>query len=201
MATHVHPTAKGTTPRLLLAAALGASLLLAGCGGSSSSGENAKADTAATASNAPSDSSPSNDKGSGALPDPCSLVPIAVAEKILGGPAAPPEADTGSSGAPACSWHLKQDPNSTDLSAAGHVLTLTLLKSPSPSMSNEQFFDAAAKAKTGDADVCDKAFWMNGILNAYKNGVYLSATAGLASDSPEAKQAATDLITEACKSL
>ncbi len=80
-----------------------------------------------------------------------------------------------------------------------------VMGSPNPSaMSPAQLFESQATSKeipVKSENVCEKGFWLNGSINALQGDVYLTASAGLADDSPKAKAASLALVKIACTSL
>jgi len=198
--------------QVMAAAAMAALLLVgaAGCGGgssdSSSSSDGSTKTTQGSGSGTSSNSgSDSGDKGgSGNLPDPCDLVPIEKASEILGGEAAKPNANSSDVGlsSKSCSWQTQASIDNPTLDGAGHVLTLNVM-SPPETMSMDAFWKASKGGADAKADIdgCDEAFWLGGLLSALKDGVYLTGSAGLADDSADAKQSATDLVSTACSSI
>lgn len=191
-----------------MAAAAVAALLLvgiAGCGGSSSDGgsDGAAATTQADGGDSGGDG---GDQGeaSGELPNPCDLVPIETASEILGGEAAAPEAESSDVGvaSASCTWQTQDGKDNPTLDGAGHILTLQAIDAPE-TMDMNEFWSASKGAGDEDADVegCDEAFWMGGLLSALKDGVYLTGSAGLADDSPDAKASTEQLVSTACANV
>ncbi|WP_421120551.1 hypothetical protein ACE2AJ_04355 [Aquihabitans daechungensis] len=138
------------------------------------------------------------------FPDPCELVPIETASEILGGESAPPDDmdSDASTGLRSCSWQTQASIDEPTLDGAGHVLTLTVME-PMGGMSADDFFATSKEAATDEADVegCDDAYWMGGQLSAIKGDLLLGGAAGLADDSADAKESATELVAAACGSL
>lgn len=206
---------RGRRGKAVAAAALAAMLLVgaAGCGGGSSdsSGGSDGGTKTTKATDADSGSGSSGEaegsgetEGSGDLPNPCDLVPLDKASEILGGEAAAPEAlssDVGV-GSKSCSWQLQASLDNPTLDGAGHILTLNVT-SPPETMSMDDFWKASKDQADEELDIdgCDEGFAFSGMVNGLKDGVYLTATAGLADTSPAAMESATDLVSTACSNL
>lgn len=202
---------RGRRAQVVAAAAVAAMLLVgaAGCGSSSSSDGAKGSDggtktTAADGGGSSDDGSGDSGSGGGDLPNPCDLVPIEKASEILGGESAEPDDTTSELGttAKACSWQTQASVDNPTLDGAGHILMLQAISAPE-TMSMEELWKTSKAAGDEDADIdgCDEAFWLGGMLSAYKDGVYLTGTAGLADDSPAAKESVTDLVSTACSNL
>ena len=200
----------GRRARALAAAAIAALLLVGatGCGGGDSDGGSDGGSKSEQSSGGSGDDSSSDDDGTEAakdMPDPCTLVPEETASELLGGETAEPESTSSDIGTESrtCTWQTQDSIDNPTLDGAGHMLTLTLIEPPGEDMSMDDFFDASAEVadEPGDVDACEKSYWMSGMLSALQDGVYLTGSAGLADDSPEAKEAATKLVTAACESL
>lgn len=183
----------------MAAAAVAALLLIgtAGCGGSSSDGASSSDGSTTTTQDA--------GKGGGSeshtFPDPCDLVPIEKASEILGGESADPvatDAEVGT-GSKSCAWQTQAGKDDPTLDGAGHILTLSVT-SPPETMSMDDFWTTTKGANSDTAEIagCDEAFWNGSLLNARKDGVYLTGAAG---QDPDAKASAEDLVTVACASI
>jgi hypothetical protein len=200
---------RGRRGKAVAAAALAAMLLVgaAGCGGgssdSSSGSDGATKTTKATGTDSGTDSG-GEAEGSGDLPNPCDLVPLDKASEILGGEAATPEAQSSDVGvgSKSCSWQLQASLDNPTLDGAGHILTLNVT-SPPETMSMDDFWKASKGQADEELDIdgCDEGFSFSGMVNGLKDGVYLTATAGLADTSPAAQESATDLVSTACSNL
>lgn len=218
MRTPTGPQRLSSVGLLLIAALV---VTLSGCGGRGGGGggggdaasTTTTTDTTSTTStdqpatdDAPvSDSSPK--EPSSKLPDPCKLVSLEIASEILGSQSAAPEPGgvTATGNTTSCSWQSQESKDKPTLDNVGHVLTLSVFGSPSPSMTTKDLYDSIKSSGDGvtPAEVtgCTDAFWSGGMLNALKDDVYISATAGLADESPAAKAGASKLIEAACASL
>lgn len=196
---------RGRRGQAIAAAAVAALLLVGatGCGGSSSDGASGSEGSPQTTQASGSDDGGDTGSGSTDAPNPCELVSIEKASEILGGDAADPVFtgnDTGS-GSTSCAWQTQAGKDDPTIDGAGHILTLNVT-TPPESMSMDEFW-ATTKGAGGKAttvDGCDEAFWIGGILNALKGDVYLTGSAGLADDSPDAKASTEDLVAAACAS-
>ncbi|MCU1370444.1 MAG: hypothetical protein JWO77_1638 [Ilumatobacteraceae bacterium] len=201
---------RGRRAQVLATAAVAVALLVgaAGCGGGSSDSSSSSDGGTKTSQDSGDKTSKSggssDDAGSGELPNPCDLVPIEKASEILGGESAEPEAESGTGGlaSKSCSWQTQASIDDPTLDGAGHVLLLQTI-SPPETMEMDDFWKASAGAadESADIDGCDEAFWLGGLLSALKDGVYLTASAGLADSSEDAKASVTDLVSTACGNI
>lgn len=187
----------------LVTLAIVAVVAIGGCGGSST-----KADTSGNSATTAQNGDDASTKTDTKTVDPCSLVSNAQVEKIFGEPVAKPELKTvkmGNGESKSCIWQAQQTIDNPSIDNASRMLQLMVMGSPNPSaMSPAQYFESMAGSKeisTKPQQVCDKGFWLNGSINALQGDVYLTASAGLADDSPKANAASLALVKIACAAL
>jgi hypothetical protein len=175
-----------------------------GCGGDSEGNDATSATTQAPdGADVIAETGDDTDAALGDLPDPCDLVSDDVVEGVFGEPVAEPEAISTELGAPSrsCTWVTQASIDAPSLDDAGRVLVLTVLGPPNDTMTAEELFSAAEASGDEAAAVCERSFWLGGMLHATQAGVYLTGTAGLADASPEAKDATEAVVVAACDSL
>lgn len=190
----------GDVRRLLLAllAVLALAMGAAACGGGddSSDGGSATEDDGGEGGSGSADDPV-------ALPDPCDLVPAEAAEEAFGEPVAEPESSSteGPLATTTCTWVTQESIDAPSLDTAGRVLVLSALGAPNETMTVEDLYEATAGSADEEGEVCERSFWVGGVLHAYQDGTYLTASAGLADAGDDARSAAQTVMAAACENL
>jgi hypothetical protein len=191
----------GDVRRLLLAllAVLALGIGATACGGGGDDGD----DSSASEADGGSGEGGSEGSSGGSLPDPCQLVPLEAAEEAFGEPVAEPESTSteGPLATTTCTWVTQASIDAPTLDTAGRVLVVSALGAPNETMSVEDLYEATAESADEEGEVCDRSFWVGGVLHAFQDGTYLTASAGLADAGDDARAAAETVIAAACENL
>lgn len=191
----------GDVRRLLLALL---AVLALGIGATACGGGDDDADGGSASEADGSDAGGSDGDASGVmLPDPCDLVPTEAAEEAFGEPVAEPESSSteGPLATTTCTWVTQDSIDAPSLDTAGRVLVVSALGAPNETMSVEDLYEATAESADEEGEVCERSFWVGGVLHAFQGGTYLTASAGLADASTDARAAVETVMTAACENL